>query len=103
MPVSERAKQFSAFDAVKGLREALIIKENEHDMIIQKEVPEDDARRISNTLLGLNGGETAKVSYFENGFEKQISGKVKLKFNDGKLIVDSTEIKLSSLTDIEII
>lgn len=103
MPVGERAKQFMAFDAVKGLREALIIKENEHDIITQKEVPEDDAKRISSTLFNLNGGELAKISYFENGFEKQISGKIKLKFNDKKLIVNTIEIELSSLIDIEII
>ncbi|MGN0798717.1 MAG: hypothetical protein ACI4L7_04080 [Christensenellales bacterium] len=38
MPRWERAKQFAPFDALKGLREALRVKEREHDELLKNKI-----------------------------------------------------------------
>ena len=41
MPRIERARQFAPFDALKGLSEALRIKEYEHDRILKGDLSEE--------------------------------------------------------------
>ena len=47
MPRINRAAQFAPFDALKGLQEALRVKEFEHDKIAKSELSEEQAKRLS--------------------------------------------------------
>ena len=51
MKREQRAKQFAPFDALKGLQDALRVKEYEHESIIRGEISEDDTVLISKTFV----------------------------------------------------
>ena len=51
MKREQRAKQFAPFDPLKGLRDALRVKEYEHESIIRGEISEDDTVLISKTFV----------------------------------------------------
>ena len=53
MPRVDRAKQFAPFDALKGLQDALRVKEYEHERVQRGEVQEEQASKISKILLRL--------------------------------------------------
>ena len=46
MPRENRAAQFAPFDALKGLSEAIKLKEYEHDRVALKELSEEQAKEI---------------------------------------------------------
>ena len=50
MPRKDRAKQFAPFDALKGLHDALRLKEYKHEKVAKGEMSEDDAKAISDVL-----------------------------------------------------
>ena len=54
MPVSERAKQFMPFAALKGLPEALTQMEREHNAKSKKELSEEMAADLNRSLLSLH-------------------------------------------------
>lgn len=64
MPISERAKIFAPFAALKGLNEAL--KEKEKIRISKKELSEDMAEELNTTLKTLSIGDIATVVYYNN-------------------------------------
>ena len=47
MSRQERAKQFAPFDALKGLHDALRLKEYEHERVQKGDMPEEKAEAIS--------------------------------------------------------
>ena len=103
MPRSERAKQFMPFDALKGLKQALREKEIEYESRAKAELSEDEASLISNTLSQIKNGDEVIVTYYKNGYNHTNSGTVKLKKNDGLLIVGDQEIKIEDIVKIEIV
>ena len=62
MPASRRAKQFMAFDALKGLKEAIAARERLTEP--RKELSEDRIREISDQLLRLQPGQMVTVVYY---------------------------------------
>ena len=50
MPRGERAKQFAPFDALKGLQQALRLKEYEHERVEKGDLSEEDVLRLSTIL-----------------------------------------------------
>ena len=74
MPASRRAKQFSMFDALKGLKEALAAKERQPEPRI--ELAQDAIEEINRTICDLTIGETATIVYYCNYREEycQITG-----------------------------
>ena len=62
MPPSRRAKQFSMFDALKGLREALAEKERIPEE--RRELAPDAVEELNRTLTGLKQGQTVTVLYY---------------------------------------
>ena len=64
MPVSERAKIFAPFAALKGLEEALAEKEKVR--VPKKEISEDMAEEINRVLKNLNRGAVVTVIYYDN-------------------------------------
>ncbi len=62
MPPSQRAKQFAPFDAVVGLRKALL--EKEKIKVKRKELSEDMTDEINFTLKTLQINDTVTVVYY---------------------------------------
>ena len=62
MPPSKRAKQFSMFDALKGLKEALAAKE--HIPEERKILATDAIEELNQILLNLEKGTTITVVYY---------------------------------------
>lgn len=98
----ERAKQFMPFDALKGLQDALRVKESEHEMIFKREVSEEDAKQISDTLLKLKNRDYVELVYYDNGKYKTLSGKVLLNLSEHKLKFENESVNLSDIFSIEI-
>lgn len=62
MPPSRRAKQFSMFDALKGLREALAAREKQPED--RRELAADAIEELNRTLTELEPGRTVTVVYY---------------------------------------
>ena len=97
-----RAKQFAPFDALKGLQNALRLKEYELERVQKGEIQEEKAKEISNILLELEKGDVGKVTYFLDGHEKVCEGPLKLIVEEQTLKVGAVNIKLDDVLDIKI-
>ena len=72
--VSDRARQFLPFDALKGYKE--LIKEQERIKVSKKELTDDDAVYLSKVLNSLKKGMMVEVIYFENDEYIKVTGMV---------------------------
>lgn len=97
---SDRAKQFMPFDTLKGLHEALRMKEYEHDRIQKGDLSEEKIREISTVLLSIKKGQKGQVVYFEDGHYKNVSGKITLFYEMQQIKVDNIVINLDDVFDI---
>ncbi len=70
MPRENRAAQFAPFDALKGLSDALRLKEYEAEKISKGEMTEEKAVETSRILLDYKKGAVLCVTYFDG--KKQI-------------------------------
>ena len=103
MSAKDRAKQFAPFDALKGLHDALKIKEYENERVQKGEVDEEKANQISKILYSFENGRKVKVLYFEDGHYLSIKGKGNLKVEENIIEVDKKKISLDDLFDIELV
>lgn len=101
MSRSDRAKQFSPFDALKGLHETIKIKEYEHERIILGEMSEDEIREISSVLADLEKGDEVLVEFFRDGHKVELSGSVKIEPFKQKLYVGAFEISFDDIRKIK--
>lgn len=62
MPPSKRAKQFSMFDALKGLKEALAARERQPEP--RRELSQDAIEEINRIIYALEQGTLITVVYF---------------------------------------
>lgn len=102
MSRSDRAKQFAPFDALKGLQDALRIKEYQHERVQKGEVSEEKAGEISKVLMNLEKGNIVQVEIFEEGHYLNFEGVAKLVIEENLLIVGDKKILLENLIDIKI-
>ena len=100
MPRGERAKQFAPFDALKGLQDALRLKEFEFDRVSKGEVQEEQAAKISQELLNWDKNNVYKITYFSDGYYKELQGKITLLLDVGKIKINNMKIDLNDLFDI---
>ena len=99
----DRAKQFMAFDALKGLQEAYREKE-----IIYEErryLSEETEKEISEKLLMLNAGSLVKIKYYKNRKYETILGVIKkINLVKRKIIMeDETNIFINDIIDVIIL
>jgi hypothetical protein len=74
MPIEERAKQFMPFAAVKGLSEALALKEK---IVVPKPVLTDDmAEELDRAFARIETGSIVTVVYYRENEYIQITGRV---------------------------
>ena len=101
MPVSERAKQFMPFDALKGLQDALRLKEYKHEQTQMGELSEETIEEISKVLSSLNKGDIVEAEIFVDGYKKTISGISKLKLETEEIIIGNNKINLNNILKIK--
>ncbi|MDO5555139.1 MAG: YolD-like family protein [Clostridia bacterium] len=95
----DRAKQFMAFDALKGLQEELRKKEIEYEE--KKDLSDSTLEELENKLNELEKGSYTKVKYYKNKQYIYIEGKVvNINHNNKKITIDETIINLSDILEI---
>ncbi len=102
MPVSERAKIFAPFSALKGLDEALAQKERLKEP--KRELSEDSATELDLKLHSVYNGAVITVIYYDRLEERyiQLTGKVEKLDCVHKLInMTKNEIPFEDLYDIK--
>lgn len=72
----ERAKQFMPFDALKGLREELRLRERMALRTERRELFEEEGERLSASLSALAVGQTVTLLFYDNGYYRSLSGEV---------------------------
>ena len=100
---AERARQFVPFDALKGLRDAIKLKEYEHDQIEKGILSEDQIYEISNILLNLDDNSVVAIEYYEDGYYLNEQGKAKLDTINNKITINGKEILLDNIHNIKFI
>ena len=65
MPRSKRAAQFAPFDALKGLHEALKLKEYEHARVQRIDVSEEQSQWISDVVSSIEKCDLVDVTYYD--------------------------------------
>ncbi len=100
MSRENRAKQFAPFDALKGLQNALRLKEYEHERVQKGDIQEEKAAEISKTLLELEKGDSVSVTFFEDGHHKHATGTAKILFDENVIVVGAKKIPICDILDI---
>ena len=72
----ERAKQFMAFDALKGLREELQKREEKCLRENKKELTEEENLLLSQKMAVLRKGDYIKVTFFYAGHYVNLTGRL---------------------------
>ena len=72
----QRAKQFIPFDALKGLKEALLEKEEIRTRVEKKELTEEMKWKISRVLSSVSVGDVVRVNFYQAGHYIDIEAKV---------------------------
>ena len=99
MSRQDRAKQFAPFDALKGLREALYLKEYERNKIERGEIQAETAEKISKILFEMEKGDTLCVKYYHDGYYHTITGVAKLNIETQTLKVSNKNIPMADIAD----
>ncbi|MCM1083033.1 MAG: YolD-like family protein [Clostridium sp.] len=101
MPISERAKQFMPFAAVKGYHEALAKKE--HITVPKQELTDDMAELLDYKLKSIKIGSMITVVYYHEEEYVKICGMAAKIDNEAKtLTVVDTKINFTDILTIDI-
>ena len=103
MEREKRAKQFAPFDALTGLKDAIRLKEYEHDAKMKKDLSDDIIEKISNNMKLIDKKTIVRIKYFEDGHELEYEGYIKLNIIDLYLEAKDKIIKFDDLLDLDII
>ena len=98
---ADRAKQFAPFDALKGLQEAIKMKEYEHDKVIRGEMSEDDVKEISVVLQDIKNGDKVSVEFFRDGHSFKLEAKCKIDIVNQTLFAGAFNIKFDEIIKIK--
>ena len=103
MPRVDRAKQFAPFDALKGLQDALRVKEFEHERVQRGEVQEEQASKISKILLNIEKNDKVLVKYFKDGHYVTVEGNCNMMLEKDMIQVAKEYILINDIFDIDIL
>ena len=99
MSMSNRAKQFAPFDALKGFQEAL--RKKEKMPVPQKELAEEKAEEINQKLKQVTIGKLLTVVYYKDCEYIQLTGTIiKIEKNKRYLQMAETIIPFDDISDI---
>lgn len=100
--MSDRARQFLPFDALKGFKE--LVKEVERIKVSKKELTEEDIEKLSKTILSLEKGMMVKVIYFEQDEYLKLEGIVsKIDITNRFIMIVKKRISLDDILEIEVV
>ncbi len=98
--MTNRARIFAPFDALRGLREALAAKE--HIVVPKADLTDDKAAELDWTLQELHPGDMVAVTYYAQGEYVKKSGILaRLDIPARCLKIVKTKIRLDDIHDIE--
>lgn len=103
MSRQDRAKQFAPFDALKGLHDALRLKEYQHERVLKGDISEETANEISKTLLNIESSDRVKITFFIDGYEFVDTGFANINFEERTIKLGNKVIQFDWLRKIEII
>lgn len=97
--MSDRAKQFMPFAALKGFYD--LIRERERIVVPKHELTDDKAAELSEIIKSVEKGKMIKVIYYSDGEYVSAEGIVsRIDLELRKLTVVKTEIDLDDIWDI---
>ncbi len=101
---ANRAAQFAPFDSLKGLHEELRVREEKLARCEMKELSEEEALHLSETMQQAEKGTTVEITYFSGGYYKTIVGRVEeknvaLRF----IVIDDTKVTFPVIRDMKIV
>ena len=100
--MSDRARQFLPFDALKGFKD--LIKEVERVKVNKKELTEENIEKLSKTILSLEKGMMVRVVYFEQDEYLKLEGIVsKIDITNRFIMVVKKRISLDDIFEIEVV
>ena len=102
MSKSDRAKQFAPFDALKGLHDALKMKEYEHDRMQKGDLSSEKLAEMTKILLDYKKSDALKVRYFSDGYYKEKIGKAKVDFAMRTVNFDGLKLTFDDIFDVSI-
>ena len=101
MPVSDRAKQFMPFSAVKGLAEAL--QKKEKIVVPKAELSPEMAEELNYKMHLLEKGKIATVVYFNKGEYLKTTGIVARIDETSRVIqIVNTKVRFDDILDINV-
>lgn len=101
MDISNRAKQFMPFAALKGLPEALAAKE--HIVVPKPTLSEDRMAELDQKLSLLKPGNMSTIIYYHQDEYLKITGIIARIDNDSRLLqIVNTKISFSDILGIEL-
>ena len=103
MSNADRARQFLPFDAQAGLREALKIKEYEHERTEKGDISEDLMNKISDNMMNITDENIVKIKYFYDGYYKYENGRCHIDYDNMRIIINDIKIDFDSIFDLEIL
>ena len=103
MEREKRAKQFAPFDALTGLKDAIRLKEYEHDAKMKKDLSDDIIEKISNNMKLVDKKTIVKIKYFDNGHEIEYVGNIKLNIIDLYILIKNKIINFDNILDLDIV
>jgi len=74
MPLSQRAKQFAPFDALKGFKEAIQDVNYQTELVDRIILSEDQLDKLDEIAHSLNKGERITITYYHKGRYLKLSG-----------------------------
>ena len=97
--MSDRARQFMPFSALKGFHE--LVREKERIIVAKKELSEDEKDRLSRKVLALKKGMMVSVSHFCRGEYIKTEGILtEVDFTFRRLTVVKTRIDFDDISEI---
>ncbi|MCR5112426.1 MAG: YolD-like family protein [Acholeplasmatales bacterium] len=103
MKRSERARQFLPFDSLKGLQQALRVKEYENERVLKGDLSEDTIQKISTSLLQIEKNTLVSVKYYRDGYYYTEEGLSKINYEKRILVVGNNKISFEMIADLEVL
>lgn len=99
--MSDRARQFMPFSALKGFGE--LVREKERIVVAKKELSVDDAEELSRKISSLEKGTMAKITHFCRGEYLVTEGILTgIDFTFRNLTIVKTRISFDDISEISV-
>ena len=104
MPRKQRAKQFLPFDSMKGLKEALALREEIHSRVEKHGISEEQQAEINKTLCKIEKGCKVFISYYAAFHDREKEGIITCINRPYQFLrIDEEKIDFSDLYDIHVV